>query len=256
MISRVGIVGVGHLAGCIVNGLRRAECEIEVILSPRNTRKSSELAAHPGVEVAPDNQSVVDSADLVFVMTRPVDLVPTCRDLVFHEGQEVVSTAAGVDLDSLCDVVNPAMSARSMPISSAELGRSATLLYPDLPHARAFFEMLGTVHVPQNEEQITVASTIPAFYGWIYALLDSTIDWTVARGLPPKQARDLVLETARAASEMGLAHPEIGLSVLLDSLATPGGITRRGLETLKQSGGLTAWTEALDAVYARLNRDG
>ena len=66
------------------------------------------------------------------------------------------------------------------------------------------------------------------------------------------KTRALVLETTRGAAEMGLARPQEELSALLDSLATPGGVTRQGLEVLRDRRGLEAWTEALDVVLRRL----
>ena len=42
---------------------------------------------------------------------------------------------------------------------------------------------------------------------------------------------------------------------MLDTLATPGGITEHGLRILRRDGGLTAWTEALSAVLTRMDGD-
>ena len=71
-------------------------------------------------------------------------------------------------------------------------------------------------------------------------------------GVPPEVVRPLILETARGAAEMGLARPDQKLSALLDSLATPGGITRAGLKTLEDRQSLDAWTDAMDVVLKRL----
>jgi pyrroline-5-carboxylate reductase len=111
------------------------------------------------------------------------------------------------------------------------------------------------VHALTDEAQFTPASAIAAYYGWIYALLDETIEWTVRAGVPPKTARNLVLETTRGAAEMGLAHPERELSDLLDSLATPGGVTRDGLQTLRDRKSLEAWKEALAGVLERISSE-
>jgi pyrroline-5-carboxylate reductase len=54
---------------------------------------------------------------------------------------------------------------------------------------------------------------------------------------------------------MGLAHPDRELSDLLESLATPGGVTRQGLATLERRGSLDAWVEALEGVLQRLRGD-
>ena len=123
-----------------------------------------------------------------------------------------------------------------MPLTCSAIGRSPTLLLPDAPAARAIFELLGTVLSVDDEAQFTPASAIGAYYGWIYALMDEAIAWCAGAGVPASTARELVLETTRGAAEMGLLHPDRELSDLLDSLATPGGITRQGLETLEPGG--------------------
>jgi pyrroline-5-carboxylate reductase len=130
-----------------------------------------------------------------------------------------------------------------------------TLLYSDDPQARALFALLGQVHVLPDESCFTPASTIAAFYGWVYALLDETVAWTARAGGPPQTARSLVLETVRGAADMALAQPDEDLGAMLDALATLGGITEHGLKVLHQHGGLAAWTEALEAVLARMGGD-
>jgi pyrroline-5-carboxylate reductase len=251
--ERIGIIGVGHLAGYLVEGFRRASADVELVLSPRNTTQSADLAARFGATVADSNQSVADVADVVLVSTRPADVAPACEPVEFRSDHDVIATAAGLSLDTLADLVYPAEAAVAMPLTSAAINRSPTLLCPDRPRARHVLEMLGTVHALDREEHMAPASAITAFYGWVYALLDDTVDWTAGRGVPTETARTLVLETARAAAEMGLAHPDQSLAGLLDSLATPGGITRQGLKTIEDRHGLDAWRQALDDVLERLN---
>ena len=252
MIERVGIIGVGELVGYVVEGLRRASPDLEIVLSPRNSEVSERLAQQFGTTVVADNQAVADHADLVIVSTRSPDILAACDGVAFRPDHTVVSTAAGVPLASLEPVVAPAAVVRAMPITCSAINRSPTLLYPDRPQARALFELLGNVHTVDDEDQFTAASAITAFYGWVYALLDEAVIWTVRAGVPLSTARALVLETARGAAEMGLANPERGLSGLLNSLATPGGVTREGLRILAEHGCLAAWIDALDAVHDRL----
>ena len=252
MIERVGIIGVGHLAGYLVEGFRRASKVIEITLSPRNVEQSARLAARFGAVVADVNQAVADTADLILLTTRPGDAIAACEGIVFRPEQTVISAAAGLPLKGLAPAVAPATAVRAMPISCAALNQSPTLLYPDHPQVRALFALLGQVHVLLDEAQFTPASVIAAFYGWVYALFDKTVAWTTQAGVPPETARCLVLETVRGAAEMSLAQPDVELSAILDTLATPGGITEHGLDVLRQQQGLTAWTEALDAVLGRM----
>ena len=250
-----GIIGVGHLAGYLVEGLRRASPDLEIVLSPRNVERSAELAARFGATVADDNQAVADAADLILLTTRPGDAVAACQDIAFRPAQAVISAAAGLTLAALRPAVAPAAVVRAMPISCAAINESPTLLHPDHPQAHALFALLGQVHVLPDESSFTPASVIAAFYGWVYALLDDTVAWTTRAGVPPQTARSLVLETVRGAAGMALSHPDQKLASLLRALATPGGITEHGLDVLHRQQGLAAWTQALDAVLERMNDD-
>lgn len=97
-------------------------------------------------------------------------------------------------LTALAAAAAPARVVRALPLSCAAVNASPTLLCPDDTRARTLFEPLGTVHVLAGEEQFIRARVIAAFYGWVYALLDETVAWTAAGGLPPALARSLALE--------------------------------------------------------------
>jgi pyrroline-5-carboxylate reductase len=272
MIGTVGIIGVGHLATYLVEGLRRAgspqaphasggspvyspatACPRDIVLSPRNADRAARLAARYGALVAASNQAVVDAADLVILSTRPGDVVAAIAGVAFRPGQAVVSVVASLPLKVLQPMVTPAMAVRAMPLSCAAINRSPTLLYPDHPPAHALFTLLGHVHPLPDESSFTSASVISAFYGWTYALLDEVVAWTVQAGVPPETARSLVLEAVRGAADVALAQPNESLAAILDTLATPGGITEQGLRILHQRQGLTAWSQALEALLDRLH---
>jgi pyrroline-5-carboxylate reductase len=252
MIDSVGIIGVGHLASYIIEGLKGASPEIQILLSPRNEKKSKELARRFQVEIAENNQDVVNRANIIMITTRPEDTIAVSESLGFRKDQTVISVAVGLPLEQLSGPISPATVVRAIPISCAAINRSPTLLYPDNPQARTLLHLLGQVHVLQNEAQFTTASVIGAFYGWIFALFDEVITWTTQTGVPYKIARNLVLETIRGAVNMALKEPKTELGVILDTLATPGGITKQGLNILHQGQGLTSWLESLNAIHNRL----
>lgn len=252
MTAGIGIIGTGHLAGYLVAGWRRAASDLEITLSPRNVQRAADLAARFDARVAPHNQAIADAAEIILLSTRPADAVPACEALAFRSNQTVISVAAGVPLSDLAPAVTPACAVRAMPISCAAINESPTLLHPAEPHVQALFSLLGPVHVVSNEKQFTPASAISAFYAWLYALFDVAVTWARDAGVPDEIARNLVLETARGAAGMGLADPTKRLGEMLDSLATPGGISELGLKMLDQREGLAVWRAALDLVLARL----
>src|SRR5262249_49560841 len=97
---KLGFVGTGSITESVVKGLVKARNDLEVIVvSPRNTEVAARLAAlHHRIRIARDNQSVVDSSDVVFLAVRPQVASDVVAGLEFHPGQRVVSFVAGLQL--------------------------------------------------------------------------------------------------------------------------------------------------------------
>jgi pyrroline-5-carboxylate reductase len=255
LIEKLGIIGVGHLASYLVDGLMLANPEIEIVLSPRNVAKASSLAKKYGLTVASSNQSVADRSDLLLLTTRPQDISIALAEVRLSNRHLVVCTAAVAALEDLRRLAHPANILRAMPLSCAAICKSPTLLFPGNARAQELFEMLGQVHVVNTQQQFMRLSTMGAFYGWIFALLDQTVAWVEQDGVSKDVARQLVLETVRGASELGLATPEKELASLLNELATPGGITHQGLALLEERESFVAWSQALEVILHRLREN-
>lgn len=252
MTGGTGIIGAGHLAGYLLEGFHKRPDGGRILVSDIDAGRAERLAELWDARAVADNQAVVDGSELVILAVRPVDALPGCRALAFRRGQVVASVVAGLALADLAPAVAPARAVRVMPISSAALNESPTLLFPGDPAVAAGFNRLGQVHVLPDEAGFTAASVIAAFYGWVYALADEAMAWSARQGVPPELARPLVMETLRSTADMALARPGEPVQALLDRLATPGGITEYGLGILRRERGLEAWSTALDAVLERI----
>jgi pyrroline-5-carboxylate reductase len=81
----------------------------QVLLSPRNAGIAAGLAERfPSVEVAADNQAVVDGAGVVIVCVRPQVAQAVLDELSFPADRVVVSAMAGAPVDTLQRLVAPA----------------------------------------------------------------------------------------------------------------------------------------------------
>ena len=249
-MSRVGLIGVGHLASYLVPGLLRGLEADQVLLSPRNRDKAADLSRRYGVAVARDNQELLARCDLVLLATRPHQAAATVAALSWRAEHTLVSLCAGLPLAALD--AGPAALARAMPISCAVIGESPTCLTPDLPQVRALLAPLGPVLVLPDEASFEVASVPSALYGWVHALIGETAQWAARAGLPEATARELIAQTLRGAAGMIQAEPERPIDDMIATLATPGGITELGLTQLRAADAFAPWQDACDAVLAKL----
>jgi len=247
---KLGIIGVGHLAGSILKGLLRAGTKpSDICLSPRG--HGPELARRHGFELAEDNNALVDQSDLILLSVRPADAVDAVSDLPWRGGQVVMSACAGVSTDQLSQPVAPARVVRIMPITASELGASPTVVYPALPETAPFLDAIGQTIALSSEEQFETATVSAAIYGWVQELIRVGVDWSVDHGLDPVAARQLVTQTFVAS---GRVQGELDgtMSEILSALLTPGGITEAGLDHLGRNNMQTAWTGACDVVLNKL----
>ena len=156
-----GFIGVGELALYTIRGLRQGGYREPILLSARNREKAALLADQYGCQIQADNQAVVDRCDGVIIATRPADCLSTLAELRFRPGQLLVSVVAGVEIASLREVLPEGLEiTRAMPVSSAEVGASPTLVYPDNSQVREFFDYCGNALPVDNEDYFTQVSVI------------------------------------------------------------------------------------------------
>lgn len=247
---KIGIIGVGHLAGSILSGLLRSGIDpANLILSARG--RGAELAEQHGFELASDNDELVSETDIILLSVRPGDAQAAVQELPWRESQVLMSACAGVSILDLADLVAPATVVRIMPITAAELGASPTIVYPMVPDIQPFLEAIGSHIVLDNERQFETASVSAAIYGWVQALIKTGTDWSVENGLDPDIARQLMAKTIVASGRMQGEKPET-MEALIKSLCTPGGITEAGLAHLETKDVANAWEESCSLVLRKL----
>ena len=255
-MGTIGFVGVGDLALYTIRGVRHGGYVETILLSPRNRKNSQWLAQNLDCEVMPDNQSVVDQSDLVVIATRPPQCLKTLHDLSFRPGQVLISVVAGIATEQIREILNCEIEiVRAMPVSSAEVGSSPTLIFPENPRVAEFFEHCGEVICVDFEAMFGEGSVLACVYSWFFALFEELIQATQSPALPPDIAAQLVMGMAKGAAELALARPEQSPGEIARAIATEGTYSRLGLDLLEQNQAFTPWREASDLLRQKLNSD-
>jgi len=250
-VTSLGFIGTGHLAAFFVAGLSRAAAPYAITVSPRNADVAEDLRARFGVAIAPDNQAVLDSCDVIVASVLPQQARAVLAPLKFRSDQTVLSVMAGIGLAAIGELVSPATATVAMmPGHANAYGIGPSVLYPDNPAARALLRHLGPVHVYDNEAAYTAASVLGAFSGMSLLLMKQAIGWFAANGLAAADARALVAEVV-AGNAAVLRDDPLALDEITGGVATPGGITEQGWRLAEEGRG---WPAAFDAVLRRLSQ--
>lgn len=249
---KIGIIGIGHLGFALAEGYAQAGLSKDLIVSPRGREKASLLRATYGMRVADDNADVVRNSDVVIIATRPADVIATVRLLPWRDGQVLISAAAGITAGALRGAAAPADAAHAMPVLASRYGESAIPLYPDVEKAREALAPLGRVTPIGDEDAFSAASALGGWFGWLFALTGETADILIESGVEKTAARKVTADMMRAAGAMIAETPEKDPRDTLQQLATPGGITEAGMQTLRQAEALKPWRDAMAAAANRL----
>ncbi len=251
--TTIGIIGVGQLAAHLVEGFCGAEGRPKILLSPRSKHRAQALASRFSLQIAADNQAVLDGSGLIILSVPPDDAVDVAASLDFKASHVVVCVAAGVNLEPVAQAASPATTVRAMPVTSAAVRECASVLYPDNAAARAALAHLGTVHVFDTEAQFEIAMVIATYYGWVFALMAEIATWLAEHDIDPAEAKRLVAQMTRGVCAMCM---EGGKDMASEGreIGRPGTFTGMGLDNLARIDALSAWRETLEAVLEATRR--
>lgn len=252
-------MGGAILAGLVGSGAATGG----VIVTNRTEQKAAALRS-AGVEslsheTTPDaNRVAVRGAGVVLIGVKPAMVADLLSEVsgALEPDAVVVSVAAGVTIASM-EAVVPQAVLRAMPNTPSLVRLGVTGLSPG-PRAtaeqtalvRALFETVGAV-VELPEERIDALSTIsgsgPAY---VFFLIERLTETARRMGFDAQQARLMVEQTFRGASEL-LAASDVGPEELRRRVTSPKGTTERAIAVLEAADLAAVFDEATAAALAR-----
>jgi pyrroline-5-carboxylate reductase len=248
-----GVLGVGAIGAAIVTGLcENVEDAPEVLLSPRNAGIAAGLAERfATVHVAAGNQAVVDGAPVVIVCVRPQVAQTVLAELRFPADRVVISTMAGVPVETLQRLVAPATDvARVIPLPSVARRESITPVHPPSAAATALFDRLGETVELGDVRAFEAFSASTATIAAHFAYLNTIAAWLESQEIPAAAATRYVASMFAGLAEATRSGERF--EQLAREHATSGGINEQFLNELEQRGTFEHVSLGLQRVLGRL----
>lgn len=252
---RLGFIGTGTITEAIVTGLVSSDGLVpEIFVSPRSAKTAARLAdLSPQVTVAPDNQGVVDAADMLFLAVRPNVAQDVVRALRFRPNQQVVSLIATIDHASLQSWIDaPARIVRAVPLPFVATRSGVTTVFPPDREVEVLFSKLGKAVACSTIEEFDVLAAASALMGSYFGIMDHVVHWMQAKGLPTESARTYLVQHFLSLSMVSKESASTPLENLRREYSTVGGLNEQMFAEFSKGGGLDALSGALDAVLARI----
>jgi pyrroline-5-carboxylate reductase len=242
------------MASALARGLGEPALVFDV-----QAERAQALASEIGGEAVESAQQLAERADVVVLAHKPAQLEDAAEG-VAGTAKAIASIVAATSVERLEEVYPGVPVYRFIPNIPVEVGRGVLCYVPgthaaDGP-AQELLRLLGRCGtVVELEERLiepamALMSCGPAFLALV---VEALADAGVEHGLDPAQARRLVVETM-AGSAAFLDANGLDAEGLRARVATPGGLTERGLQILEGRGLRDAFDEAVDLVVETSTR--
>jgi pyrroline-5-carboxylate reductase len=252
---KVGFIGTGTITEAIVTGIAQSELDVAaLVVSPRNSTVASKLAAMFSlVEIARDNQAVIDHSDIVFLAIRPQILRDVLRELRFRDGQHIIGLVAATDREQLLRWTGGRTRvSQAIPLPFVVDKASPTVVYPPDPEMMKIFDAIGGAIGVESLREYQAASVGSALMAVTAGVQETSIRWLSENGMAPAAARAYVSGLNFGIAAAALASPETPLGDLRRYYSTVGGINEQCYAAFCDHGGVAALEAAMNAVLERV----
>lgn len=242
--QRLLLIGCGNMAGAMLAGWLRAgeDAGRFVVLDPALPRAPDGVALHRTPEEA--EGAGHDAVLLGFKPQQLQVLAPSLQRLV-GPGVAVHSLLGGIPLARIAAAFSAARAhVRVMPNLAARICKSPVILAEqglregERAQLRAFYDALGLAVWQEDEAQFDLVTALsgsgPAF---VYRFIDALAGAASDLGLDPGEATRLATVMVEGAANLAAAS-ELAPGDLADRVASPGGMTREGMDVLDEDDAL------------------
>jgi pyrroline-5-carboxylate reductase len=252
---RVGLIGSGNMARALARGWGRP-----VVCSDPIAERAQALAAEVGGEAVASNVAVAERADLVVLCHKPAQLRDVAAEIGPH-ARAVASILAATPLDALRAAYPDRPVYRFIPSLPVEVRQGAVVQAadpaagvgagsesPDMDsQVKELFAELGTLVVLPDALVDVAMGLMSCGPAYVALVAEAQVDAGVRRGIPAAQGAELVVQTLAGTAEL-LRRRANDTQAVRREVASPGGVTARGLDALERGGLRAAFSDALDAV--------
>ena len=267
MNKKIGFIGCGKMASAIIKGIKASSCgEKFEIKGAEVNCEIAELAQDKlGISVLTDNRMLVIDSDVIFIATKPNYVAQVLEEIKdeLTDDKLIVSIAAGVSTEKIQNIIGQRRVIRVMPNTPAlvQEGMSGVCKGEFATEEDAQFVInllsgIGKV-IEVEESQIDIVTAIsgsgPAFF---YQVIEDMARAGEKLGLDYEKSLLLATQTAAGSAKMVMNRGELTVQTLIDNVATKGGCTFVGIQTMKEENSAKLFSDVIEKTARKANELG
>lgn len=260
MQENIGFIGGGNMARSLIGGLIASGIKSTAIhVADPNPPTLQRLANDFGVTTHDQNQTLVDTCDVVVFAVKPQVLQEVARQLQLDNSKLIITIAAGINTSSLEQWLTAQQPiVRAMPNTPALVQSGASGLYANThvstkqkETAESILRAVGLTVWVENEAQMDAVTALsgsgPAYF---FLFIEALENAGTKLGLTAETARLLAIETAFGASKLAL-EADTEPAQLRQQVTSPGGTTEQAIRVFLENDLPGLVENAMTAAYQR-----
>lgn len=264
MKLNIGFIGCGKMASAIIKGVLAADNNNSYLIRGAEVNEEfAKLASERlGIEVSADSKALVKASDIIFIATKPNNVVDVLENITDELTSEklLVSIAAGVSTSKIENIVSDIRVVRIMPNTPAlvNLGmfgicEGSKASDRDVELIEKLLSSLGR-SIKVDESQMDIVTAIsgsgPAFF---YQVIEDMARAGEKLGLDYEKSLILAAQTALGSAQMVFNRGETSVQTLIDNVATKGGCTYVGICEMKEKDSTKMFFDVIDKTTQKAN---
>jgi len=249
---KVGFIGVGTIASCMIEGFCGAGNNYTFFLSPRNTQKSALLASKfNNVFVCSSNQDVLDKSEVVFLSLFSHNCQEVIAELDFKPHHRIINLIATLPPESILKAIRSNIQSFNhvIPLPAVKERIGPIVVYPKSDFVTELLNGLGTLIFAETMDDIRTMQTMTALMAGFYDLINHLVVFSESKGLNRKQANDFITSLF---SSLCYNANKISFDELYAEM-TPNGLNLLAHNILIKQGAINAWVDASKQVINKIN---
>jgi pyrroline-5-carboxylate reductase len=245
----VGFVGSGNMAAAMARGW--VGSFERMLFTDSGSGRAAQLAKEVDGEAVESNAALAEVADLIVLAVKPARLADVA-DEIGSTDRAVVSLLGATPLATVAAAFPAAAAFRVMPNVGVEVRRGVLCFAAaggESAWVRGSLEILGRVVELPDEDFDAATAVMGCAPAYLALAIEAIADAGGEAGLDPDMARELVVDTAAGTAELLRHHLPAAVQ---EAVASPGGSTEAGLETLEREGVRRAFEAAVEASLERM----
>ncbi|MCM3724496.1 pyrroline-5-carboxylate reductase [Neobacillus cucumis] len=267
-MKKIAIIGAGSMAEALISGIIENELIDKKhiwVTNHGNKNRLQLLEERYGISSTYELNTLFEGADIVMLAMKPKDAdsaVDKIREYL-TEDMLIVSVLAGVSMSTIETLARKPLSiARSMPNTSAAVGKSATAIAVNervtteqLETIQSLFETVGLAKLVEEEQLDAVTGLSGSGPAYIYYLIEAMENSADEIGLDKQIAQELIVQTLIGAAEM-VKNSSKSPEQLRREVTSPGGTTEAGIHVLEEYGVQQAFISCIRAATEQSKKMG